>query len=163
MKPLIAVIAPVVLISTSAFPAKAGNGTFSASIGLTYASVQTTTISGAGGVSTSSSSTNVTGTALGAEYLFNPKGRLSFGPSLLVWHLPGADSIPATSSTAVGLAGSYRISTTGSARVVVGNQFRFGYTQSFGQKGLYAIGEIVVPNKNQVDSFGYVGLGYRFK
>lgn len=101
------------------------------------------------------------GPVLNADYRYPVSGKISLGPALQYW------SLGPSSQTSISALASYSTSAAGSVHLALGSGVRFGYSQLIGGgaqtgRGLFVIAEYVSPNDDVVDSFGHVGVGYRF-
>lgn len=156
-----AVILAAVVLSAAALTApdaqaQARKGSFNFSGGLGFASEQT--IDSEGGVSSGDSKT---GLVLSADYRYPVSGKISLGPALQYW------SLGSSSQTSLAALASYRTSDAGSVHLALGSGVRIGYSQLIGSgaqtgRGLFVTAEYVSPNDDVVDSFGHLGVGYRF-
>lgn len=131
-------------------------GAFNVSAGLGYASNITTYSNG-------SQTTNGTdfGFVFNADYRYPIAKKFSVGPALQYWSLGGS------SKTSVAALASYALNPSSEVYFALGNGGRVGYSQAFGKKrdsskGAFYVAEYVFPNDNRVDSFGYLGIGYKF-
>lgn len=135
-------------------------GNFNASVGLGYATSQTTFTDGRGNTTTESGGSE-TGLVLNLDYRYPISDKFSIGPALQYWSLGGSND------TSIAALASYAISDKSEAYLALGNTARFGYSQAFGKtkadgKGTFFVFEFVAPNDDRVDSFGYLGIGYKF-
>ncbi len=131
-------------------------GSFNLSSGLGYA-FQTTTF---GDGRTQSSSTKI-GVVLNADYRYPVTEKISVGPAVQYWSLDGSND-----TSIAGLA-SYALNPTSDVYLAVGSGARLGFSQAFGKnksadKGAFYAVEYVFPNDDRIDSFGFLGVGYKF-
>ena len=155
--PVIAIVASVLTVCAPQAQAQGrGKGNFNVSAGLGYATETSTFSDG----TTESGGTEV-GFVLNADYRYPLTRKFSVGPALQYWSLGGSND------TAVSALLGYALDESSDLYLTVGNGFRLGYSKAFGKaraggKGTFYTAEFVAPDDDRVDSFGYLGIGYRF-
>ena len=111
----------------------------------------------------SDGSTASGGTKTGFAVTFDAKyylsSRFALGAGLMYW------SLSSSSDTLFGGLISYGTGKGGEVYLVAGKGFRLGYRQVFGNQtrnsGFSASLEFVAPQKDPVNTFAYIGIGYR--